>query len=205
MNVDGESSPIDLVVDELIGCLERPDAFMRTVAGQVFTSLCSMILPSTIDLMLEVNLYPRIRSDILTFLQQLQPRNLNKDHSMSTDDTEDGENEESDQSEESGSRTSKKSSSDDSESEDDDDGEGENEEDDDVDPEFRQKIAEALGDIGAQDASGSDSDDSSEIMMDDDQMMELDEKLAEVFRSHSLVNKAKTGKAISIMPHTGSS
>jgi DNA polymerase phi len=197
MNIDGESSPIDLVVDELIGHLERPDAFMRTVSGQVFTSLCSMMLPSTIDLMLEVNLYLLIRSNILTFLQQLQPHNLNEDHSMSTDETGDEENEGSDQSDDDGSRSSKKSSSDDSESEDEDDGEGtssENEENGDVDPEFRQKIADALGNIGAQDASSSDSDDSSEIMMDDDQMMELDEKLAEVFRSHSLANKAKTGK-----------
>jgi DNA polymerase phi len=68
MNIDGESNPMDLVVDELIGYLERPDAFMRTVAGQVFTSLCSMVLPSTIDLMLEVSLYLWIRSDILTIL-----------------------------------------------------------------------------------------------------------------------------------------
>jgi hypothetical protein len=68
MNIDGESSPIDLVVDELIGCLERPDAFMRTVAGQVFTSLCPMMVPSTIDLMLEVNWYPWTRSNMLTFL-----------------------------------------------------------------------------------------------------------------------------------------
>lgn len=55
MAIDGEQvKPIDLVVDELIGCLEKSDALMRTVAAQVFTAICPMILPTTIDLLLEV-------------------------------------------------------------------------------------------------------------------------------------------------------
>jgi DNA polymerase phi len=68
------------------------------------------------------------------------------------------------------------------------------EDNDEVDPEFKQKIADAIEALGLQDPSGSDSDgESSEINMDDDQMMQLDEKLADIFRSQSLANKAKTG------------
>jgi DNA polymerase phi len=63
----------------------------------------------------------------------------------------------------------------------------------DVDPEFRRKVAEALGAIGFKE-DDSESDDSSEVLMDDDQMMQLDDKLADIFRAQSTVNKGKIGQ-----------
>jgi DNA polymerase phi len=63
----------------------------------------------------------------------------------------------------------------------------------DVDPEFRQKVAEALGSVGLKE-DDTESDDSSEVLMDDDQMMQLDDKLANIFRAQSTVNKGKIGR-----------
>ncbi len=89
-----------------------------------------------------------------------------------------------------------------------DDADGSEDEDDDiesddaneeVDPEFRRKVAEALQVSGMADADAEDSDskedsddDDISITMDDDQMLQLDEKLAEVFQQQ---RQGKTGKS----------
>jgi DNA polymerase phi len=87
-------------------------------------------------------------------------------------------------------------SNDSDESDDDSESASEQTEDDqeqsDVDPEFRQKVAEALGAIGLKE-DDMESDDSSEVLMDDDQMMQLDDRLADIFRAQSTVNKGKIG------------
>lgn len=61
------------------------------------------------------------------------------------------------------------------------------------DPELRQKIDEALRSVGIKaatedtedEASGSDAASTDEDVMDDDQMMQLDSHLAEIFRSRT--------------------
>lgn len=66
-----------------------------------------------------------------------------------------------------------------------------------VDPELRKKIAAALGTRDSDDDEGSQSSASDASgLMDDDQMMELDEKLADIFRSHSGAAKNKSGKNV---------
>jgi hypothetical protein len=52
--------PIDLIVDSLIGYLEKSTTLMRTISGQVFTALCSKVEQSTVDLLLEVGRYYKV-------------------------------------------------------------------------------------------------------------------------------------------------
>jgi DNA polymerase phi len=60
---------------------------------------------------------------------------------------------------------------------------------------LRRKIAAALGENVSEGDSDSRSDTSSELQMDDDQMMQLDEKLADIFKAHSST-KGKIGTRI---------
>lgn len=62
-----------------------------------------------------------------------------------------------------------------------------------VDPEFRQKVAEALGAIDFKE-DDTESHHSSEVLMGDEQMMQLDDKLADIFRAQSTVNRGKIGQ-----------
>lgn len=90
---------------------------------------------------------------------------------------------------------------------DDDGGESENSEDDEelpeeeepeesgdenADLELRKKIEEALRVNGIEPATDGTDEDSDEELMDDDQMMAIDEQLADVFRSRA--NEKKSGK-----------
>lgn len=68
-----------------------------------------------------------------------------------------------------------------------------------MDEELRQKIATALGENAANDGLDSASDTSSDLRMDDDQMMQLDGKLADIFRAHSSGSKTKTSSYIYII------
>lgn len=46
--------PVDVFVDIIIGFLEKPTAYMRTVGNQVFSLLSGAVEESTIDLILSV-------------------------------------------------------------------------------------------------------------------------------------------------------
>jgi DNA polymerase phi len=62
-SVDQERfKPIDLIVDSLIGHLEKSTTLMRVISGQVFTALCSKVEQSTMDLLLEVRRYCKVPS-----------------------------------------------------------------------------------------------------------------------------------------------
>jgi DNA polymerase phi len=71
----------------------------------------------------------------------------------------------------------------------------------DVDPELRKRIAEALqvngadidlNGMGDDDEEGDESD-GDELLMDDDQMLALDDKLAEIFKGQIVGRKGKKG------------
>lgn len=75
------------------------------------------------------------------------------------------------------------------------DSEGANDDEDEAseaDLELRSKIEEALRVNGVEPATG-ETDSEEEVVMDDQQMMAIDEQLAEVFRSRA--NEKKTGKS----------
>lgn len=47
--------PVDILVDTIIGFLERSTAYLRTVANQVFALLSDSVKHSTVDLILTVS------------------------------------------------------------------------------------------------------------------------------------------------------
>ncbi|KAE9400753.1 hypothetical protein BT96DRAFT_857021 [Gymnopus androsaceus JB14] len=163
--------PIDVLVDTIIGFMEKSTAYMRTVGNQVFSLISGEVKSSTIDLI----------------LTQLETRDPTAEESDMDDDDEDDEDDD-----EAGMVDEKDEASSSDEDEDDaDEGDDSNEED--VDEELRQKILEALS-VNGIEAANEDDDESEEEFMDDDQMMAIDEQLAEVFRSR--VNEKKASKDV---------
>jgi len=49
--------PVDVIVDTIIGFLEKSTAYMRTVGNQVFSLLSSSLKESTIDLIVTVIIF----------------------------------------------------------------------------------------------------------------------------------------------------
>jgi DNA polymerase phi len=88
---------------------------------------------------------------------------------------------------------SDESASDDEDEESQDDDSGVDSDDVEIDLELRNKIEEALRVNGIEPATG-ETDSEDEELMDDDQMMVIDEQLAQVFRSRT--NEKKGGKCM---------
>ncbi|KAI0668533.1 DNA polymerase phi-domain-containing protein [Trametes maxima] len=154
-------APIDVLVDTVIGFLEKGTAYMRAVANQVFSLLSSSVQESTIDL-------------ILTQLERRDPEELmaEEDEDVDMDDDEEQE-------EEVGDDESSSSSSPDDEDDEDDEG------DEEANLELRRKIEEALRVNGISAATGDSDEESEEELMDDDQMLAIDEQLAAAFRARA--------------------
>ncbi|KAF8758510.1 DNA polymerase phi, partial [Rhizoctonia solani] len=174
---EDEHSPIDLLIDVIIGMLEKSSAFGKSVATQAFGLLSGRVESTTIDLI----------------LLQLEQRDVNESENGEDEDEaaeavdEMAEAEEDDEDEK---------SEDDSDSDSDDDStDGDENEELEVDPEFRKQVAEALRvngmAIAEDEDEDSDSDSEEEVLLDDDQMMQLDEQLAKVFRAHAGGSKEK--------------
>jgi DNA polymerase phi len=51
---DSQHEPVDILVDTIIGYLEKSTAYMRVVGNQVFELLSGVIQSSTMDLILTV-------------------------------------------------------------------------------------------------------------------------------------------------------
>lgn len=51
--------PVDVLVDTIIGFLEKSTAYMRTIGNQVFSLLSGSIKESTIDLIVTVSVTSR--------------------------------------------------------------------------------------------------------------------------------------------------
>ncbi|CAA7265434.1 unnamed protein product [Cyclocybe aegerita] len=166
---DEELEPVDLLVDAIIGFLEKSTSYMRTVGNQVFSLLSGSVKESTVDL-------------IVTQLEVRDPSQPeDEDEDMEDLDEDGGDNGEDD-----GSDSDEESEAGDG----DDSGNDSNE--DEADLELRSRIEEALRVNGIKPATGE--TDSEEELMDDDQMMAIDEQLAQVFRSRA--SEKKTGKNI---------
>ncbi|KAF5358052.1 hypothetical protein D9756_001914 [Leucocoprinus leucothites] len=170
---EGVHEPVDVLVDTIIGFLEKATAYLKTTANQVFSLLSGSVKDSTIDL-------------VLTQLERRDPtveeEDDNGDIEMtgveSDEDGEEGVEETEDESDQSSAQEE----------------EDEDEEDEDIDDEealaLRDKIEQALRVNGIEPATGD--SDSEEELMDDGQMMAIDEQLAEVFRSRT--NEKRSGK-----------
>ncbi|CAE7157151.1 unnamed protein product [Rhizoctonia solani] len=169
---DEEHSAIDLLIDVIIGMLEKSSAFGKAVAIQAFGLLSGQVESSTIDLI----------------LLQLEQRDVN-----------DSEDEDEEAAEAIAEMADGDQDNEDDESEEDSDGDSEDDDEDEeeeiqVDPEFRKQVAEALQVNGMAAVEEDDSEDSEdEVLLGDDQMMQLDEHLAKVFRAQAGNTKEKKG------------
>ncbi|KAH9857639.1 DNA polymerase phi-domain-containing protein [Lenzites betulinus] len=158
-------APIDVLVDAVIGFLEKGTAYMRAAANQGFALLSGAVQESTADL-------------ILSQLERRDPEQLMADEDEDEDvDMEDGEG----QAGEDDAGASSSSDSNEDEDEDDEDEDG----DEEADLELRRKIEEALRVNGISAATGDSDDESEEDLMDDDQMLAIDEQLAAAFRARA--------------------
>ncbi|KAJ3512520.1 hypothetical protein NLJ89_g3472 [Agrocybe chaxingu] len=165
---DEELEPVDLLVDTIIGFLEKSTSYMRTVSNQVFSLLAGSVKESTVDL-------------ILTQLEVRDPSQPEDEDEDMEDLDEDGDDDDDDDS----------SDSDEESEAGDGDDSGNDSNEDEADLELRSRIEEALRVNGIEPSTGE--TDSEEELMDDDQMMAVDEQLAQVFRSRA---SEKTGKNI---------
>jgi DNA polymerase phi len=145
--------PIDMLVDVLIGFLEKSTSYLRAMANKIFLCIASAATETTIDL-------------IVAQLERRNPADLIADEE---DETESTTSEDDDEDIE--------SSDEDNESDMDDSSEAA--------LELRMKIEDALKANGAEATIGDTDEESEEEMVDDEQMMAIDEHLAEVFRSRS--------------------
>ncbi|KAK0520550.1 DNA-directed DNA polymerase [Tilletia horrida] len=180
---DDELTPDEAFVDAILGLLNRPSAFLRALATQAFGASSDLISPGGLRLLFE-SLVP-------------------SDADAMDEDIEEDEDDEEEENEEDDDDGKAKADSDD-DGEDDDDDEDEEDDDsetsadsdlnDEVDPELRSKVLKALQasgiadtekDDGAEDEDDEDDSDaeSDVTMLDDEQMMKLDDKLASIFRS----------------------
>ncbi|WVF67165.1 hypothetical protein IAT40_001911 [Kwoniella sp. CBS 6097] len=182
---DGEeedAAPIDSLLDVLIALLEKGSSDLRNLANLVF----GMISPAFTE------------SSIKLLTAQLEQNTATAAAAEAEDDDEEGsdaevngasdEDEEEDEVEE--------------ESEDDDEEEADDDEDDmaPVDPAFRARVAEALNvaGMGVNEDADSDDEDEEEEVWDDEQMMKVDEQLAEVFRQQASGTKRSDLKHLQI-------
>lgn len=177
-----EPTGIELLQDYLIGLLERPSAFLRAIAEQVFGVFVSEMNEQSVDHLVD----------------QLGLSEEPEDDDV--DGKGDGKDEETGDAE---SDTSSDSGDVDEDDEDEDDGDNEP-----VDVELRNEVLEALKSVGMaeEEDEDSDKDDGDAAAADDDadsdadslpdftdeQMMQVDDRLAEIFRSR--VNTKKNEK-----------
>jgi DNA polymerase phi len=177
--------PIDMLVDVLIGFLEKSTSYLRAVANKTFLCIASAATETTIDLIIAVSnyyLFFDCTSSNFPSEQQLERRDPGDLVADEDDETEsasgEGDNENV-------------------ESSDDDDNESELDGDDEATLALRKKIEDALKSNGMGGAAGDTDDESEEELADDEQMMAIDEHLAEVFRSGS---GNKQGKGMANLP-----
>ncbi|KAG8933987.1 DNA-directed DNA polymerase, partial [Tulasnella sp. 418] len=177
---DEDLEPIDIVIDVLIGCMEDNEAstsFTRETADIVLGLMSGELKQSSIDL-LTTQLVPRDpladeeEEEEELSGEELEAMEVASSESESSDDQSDAEDGHEDDTEDTG--------------------------DEEVDPELRKRIAQALNAQGMTEAEmedgnvgGTGEESEEEILMDDDQMMALDEKLADIFRSTNKAMKKK--------------
>lgn len=182
---DAALEPIDVLVDTIIGFLEKSTAYMRTISNQVFSLLSGSVRGTTIDLIIRVcsnSIKGRLKCcSYINVVQQLEWREPAELMGYGDEDMEDDDLEAE---EELSNQPDTEENDVKSDGDDDDD-------DDDVDVELRNRIVEALQASGI-DATSDDSDHEEEFM-DDEQMMVVDEQLAQVFRSRA--NEKKSGRS----------
>lgn len=178
---DGEAAePVSVLADLLVSLLQRPSVLLRTTVERVFSAFSGEISVQSLQLLLD---------------------QITADNSEETD----GEaSEEAEQ--DSGGEEAKVNGKSDIGQESEDDSDSDDNEDDedldidlDADPELKAKVEAALrgvGLVGDEDddeddgeSEGDEDEEDGEELLDDDQMMQLDEQLADIFRAKRATEK----------------
>ncbi|EKM83025.1 hypothetical protein AGABI1DRAFT_118424 [Agaricus bisporus var. burnettii JB137-S8] len=156
---DETDEPVDMLVDTIIGFLEKSTAYLKTTANKVFALLSGSVKESTVDL-------------ILTQLERRPVGHHDKEEDVemngTSDEDEDGETESED-------------SEEDSEDEESDEDDEDEDEDDEEALALRNKLEQALRVNGIEPATG-ETDSEDEELMDDDQMLAIDDQLVGIIR-----------------------
>ncbi|KAI0031491.1 DNA polymerase phi-domain-containing protein [Vararia minispora EC-137] len=159
---EGDPDPIDVLVDIIIGFLDKSTAFTRTVGNQGFSFLSGCIKASTVDL-------------ILAQLERKSSAEL-----LADSDEDIGEDEQIEEGD--GSELDEEDSDNDEEESEHDENEGDKEEVEvEDDAELGRKPTRAFG-ARAHDSDAAESDMEE---MDDEQMMAIDEQLAAIFKEQT--------------------
>ena len=160
-----------MLVDILIGFLEKSTSYLRALANKTFSCIASTATETTLDLIVAVSIYHWFADCTLynlPFEQQLERRDPADLVANEEDEAE-----------------SSKSEGDDEVVESSDDNESELDGNDEAALALRKKIEDAFKANGIEAAASDSDEESEEDLADDEQMMAIDEHLAEVFRSRS--------------------
>jgi len=165
----GEAAePVSVLIDLLVNLLQKPSVLLRTTAERVFAAFSSEVGGQALQLLTD-QIAP---SEIVEEDMEVDEHNAEDGAGESGSDSgDDGEDDESDE---------------------DSDADGDDI-DLDADPELRDKVAAALKSMGMggdddedndeAEAEDGEADEDEDDLLDDDQMMQLDEQLAEIFKS----------------------
>ena len=183
---EGEAvEPIAVLADLMVNLLQRPSVFLRTVVERVFAGFSGDVSEQALQLLLD-----QITADTGDVLSE--------DEAEDSEAEDEEDSDAGDASKVNGKQAGKTVA--DSDSDDDSDDEDSDEELDidlDADPELKAKVEAALRGAGLVNGEADDNEDESdeeeeeeeEEILDDDQMMQLDEQLAEIFRAKKAGNK----------------
>jgi DNA polymerase phi len=176
---DGEEAEaISVLIDLLVTLLQKPSTFVRTTAERVFTAFSGEVKEQALQLLLD----------------QISP-----DSTVEVEEPTAGSDDEA----EAAAVPNGKSADDDDIDDDEDSDSGDEDDEDlgidlDADPELRAKVEAALRGVGMavdEDEDEDDEDDADgaeeeeEEILDDEQMLELDDQLAEIFRAKKAQSK----------------
>jgi len=178
-----------------LGFLSKPSTFQRKLSEQVFASFSSSLTPAGLELLLNVLLTPETVGGAEDLFDH-EMENIEEDGDTDGDEEDEEEGLEGDDNDD-----EEVGEDEDVGDEDDDEAEDgmELDEDEDVvsndgsnDDELTAALSAALG--TTKELPNGDDDSSDESLMDDDEMMAIDENLANIFRQRLKPNRAKEAK-----------
>ena len=188
----------EVLVEVILGFLSKPSALQRKLSEQVFASFSSSLTSAGLKLLLDVLLTPETASGVGELFEPMEDLDENTD----TDGDEDGDEDEDDEDEddEDEDDEDEDDEDEDDEEEDEDEDRMEIDEDEDLiyhdgrgDDELTAALSAALG-TTKELTNGDDNDSSEESLMNDDEMMAIDENLANIFRQRLKPSRAKEAK-----------
>jgi len=161
-----EANPIEVLVDVLLSFLLKPSLLLRNLTEKVFKAFCSKLTKNAITLILNV-LNPEESANIIE--ENDDEDNMDVDGEEDDVIMEDGEDDDDD---------------DDLDIEDDDN-------DEEVDEELRRKIQAVLQKKDPNNADNLDDEEEELPDLNDDEMLDFDEKLAEIFKQRKIIKNSR--------------